>query len=258
VSAPLRALDAPAPGTPVLRAAGLRKTCGDRHGLDGFDLELAAGERLVLFGAAGAGKTLALHVLLGIERAEAGSVALFGVDPGAVRGRERRALCARVGYAPARDALFEDRSVEENLALALPERPGAVRRRAIREALLLVGLKHVEHLQPSALGPGVRRRVALARAIAHAPALLVADEPVAGLDPVAAATQLALLAQLATRLELTLLVATRDPRALAGASRVAFVHGGRVAQVAAPAALGAVADPALQQLLAARPYGPLA
>ena len=137
-------------------------------------------------------------------------------------------------------------------------RPAAARARAVRESLLLVGLKQVEHLKPAALAPGVRRRVALARAVAPTPALLVVDEPVAGLDPVDAAIVVTLISQLRERLDLTLLVATRDPRGFAGADRVAFLHGGRVQVEDSPAALRTHADIALQQLLAGRPLGPLA
>jgi ABC-type transporter Mla maintaining outer membrane lipid asymmetry ATPase subunit MlaF len=130
--------------------------------------------------------------------------------------------------------------------------------RAVREALLLVGLKHVEHRRPGALAAGERRRVALARAIAGRPALLVVDEPAPALDPVAAGAVHVLLAQLRTRLELALLVATRDPRALDGADRAHFLHGGRIAAADRPDLLRKRPDAALQQLLAGRPYGPIA
>lgn len=244
---------------PVLTAHAVSKAGVEHDGLAGFDLSIARGAHVALFGASGAGKSLALQILLGVTKPDAGRVSLFGADPAALRGRAAASLRARLGFVPALDGLFADRSVEENVALGQPRgRSAAARARAVRESLLLVGLKQVEHLKPAALAPGVRRRVALARAIAPMPELLVVDEPVAGLDPVGAAIVVALIAQLRERLDLTLLVATRDPRGFASADRVAFLHGGRVRVEDAPAALCTCADAALQQLLNGRALGPFA
>ena len=204
---------APAPAW-VLEASGLGKACGDREVLAGLDFAMARGEFVVLFGASGAGKSLLLRLWLGLERPDAGSVRLLGGEPARGSGQQRRALLARTGVVFEHDALFEDRSVGDNVALALsavPRRSAAAARRAVHESLLLVGLKHVDHLRPRALPAGTRRRVALARAIAHRPELLLVDEPAAGLDPVAGAALHELIAQLRTRLALSVLVATRNP-----------------------------------------------
>ncbi len=226
--------------------------------LDGVSIAVAAGEHAVVLGASGAGKSLLLRVALGLEPADAGRVELLGQDLAVVGRGARAALRSRVGVLLASDALFEERSVEENVALGVRARSREAARRAVREALLLVGLKHVEHRRPAALAAGERRRVALARAIAGRPALLVADEPAAALDPVAAGAMHVLLAQLRVRLELAVLVATRDPRALEGADRAHFLHGGRIAAADRPDLLRKRPDLALQQLLGGRPYGPIA
>jgi ABC-type transporter Mla maintaining outer membrane lipid asymmetry ATPase subunit MlaF len=182
--------------------------------LAGFDFAMARGEFVVLFGPNGAGKSLLLRLWLGLERPDAGSVRLLGGEPAGGSRQQRRALLARTGVVFEHDALFEDRSVGDNVALALtavPRRSAAAARRAVHESLLLVGLKHVDHLRPHALPAGTRRRVALARAIAHRPELLLVDEPAAGLDPVAGAALHELVAQLRTRLDLSVLVTTRNP-----------------------------------------------
>ncbi len=208
------ALDAAPQTARVLEVSGLSKSHGDRDGLAGFDLALARGEFVAILGANGTGKSLLLRLLLGLERPDAGTATLFGVEVARLGGRARKALLARIGVVFERDALFEDRSVADNIALALratPRRPAAAARRAVHESLLLVGLKHVDHLRPPALSPGARRRVALARAIAHHPELLLIDEPAAGLDPVAGAALHELTAQLRERLDLSILLTTRHP-----------------------------------------------
>jgi ABC-type transporter Mla maintaining outer membrane lipid asymmetry ATPase subunit MlaF len=256
-------MSAPAIAPAGERAASLalHAVAASRRGdavLDDVSLAVAAGEHAVVLGASGAGKSTLLRVALGLERIDAGRVELLGRDLATLGRSERNALRQRVGVLLARDALFDERSVEENVALGVRAGSREVTRRAVREALLLVGLKHVEHRRPEALAPGERRRVALARAIAGRPALLVADEPAAALDPVAAGAVHTLLAQLRVRLELALLVATRDPRALEGADRAHFLHGGRIAAADRPDLLRKRPDAALQQLLAGRPYGPIA
>ena len=204
-----------APATvPVLEAIGLGKTCGDRAVLADLDFAMERGEFVVLHGANGAGKSLLLRLWLGLERPDAGSARLLGGELARGSRQQRRALLARTGVVFEQDALFEDRSVGDNVALALSaarRRSAAAARRAVHESLLLVGLKHIDHLRPRALPAGTRRRVALARAIAHRPELLLVDEPAAGLDPVAGAAIHELIAQLRTRLDLSVLVATRHP-----------------------------------------------
>jgi ABC-type transporter Mla maintaining outer membrane lipid asymmetry ATPase subunit MlaF len=137
-------------------------------------------------------------------------------------------------------------------------RPRPEVERAVRESLLLVGLKHVEHLRVDALPEGAQRRVALARAIAHRPELLLLDEPAAGLDPVGADAVRELVGQLRERLGLAVLVATRDPGfALRAADRIAVLHRGGIAAEGTPDALRRAPDEAVQQLLAGRAHGPI-
>jgi ABC-type transporter Mla maintaining outer membrane lipid asymmetry ATPase subunit MlaF len=126
--------------------------------------------------------------------------------------------------------------------------------RAVRESLLLVGLKHVEHRAADALPDDVRARVALARAVAHRPELLLLDEPAAGLDPIAADAVRELVRQLRHRLGIAVVLLARDPAfALPIADHAAVLHAGRIAAHGPPAALRACPDPAVQQLLAAPP-----
>ena len=231
---------------------------GEREVLRDVTLAVPAGSISALIGVRGAGKSLLLRIALGLERADAGSVALLGRDP---LGRGRARLMQRIGVVFPSGALFDAWSVERNVGFLLREvqrRPAVEVRRAVRESLLLVGLKHVEHLMPAALAPGARQRVALARAVAHRPELLLLDEPAAGLDPIGAEALLALVVQLRGRLDLSVLALTRDPRAAFRiADRVAMLHEGRIAAAGTPDELRRAPDEALQQLLAGRAHGPI-
>jgi phospholipid/cholesterol/gamma-HCH transport system ATP-binding protein len=259
VSAP--AAVAPAAGVASVELDGLRAVAGEREVLRDLSLAAPRGAITALVGAAGAGKSTALRLALGLIRPEGGRARLLGCDLAAAAPAERAAVLRRVGIVWPGGALFADRDVAGNVGFALREvqrRPREEVARAVRESLLLVGLKHVEHLPVDSLADGVRRRVALARAVAHRPELLLLDEPAGGLDPVAADAVRELIRQLRDRLGLGVVVATRDPAwAFPIAEHVAILHGGRAAAEGSPAAVRATADPAVQQLLAGRAYGPI-
>ncbi|HEY8494426.1 MAG TPA: ATP-binding cassette domain-containing protein [Myxococcota bacterium] len=228
------------------------------------ELHFAAprGAIAALIGAAGSGKSTALRIALGLARASGGRALVLGRDLALAPRAERLAVLRRVGAVWPGGALFPERDVAANVGFALREvwgRPREEVERAVRESLLLVGLKHVEHLAVDALGEGARRRVALARAVAHRPELLVLDEPAGGLDPVAADAVRTLVRQLRDRLALTVVVATRDPAwALPIADHAAVLHEGRVVAAGSPATLRQSAEPAVRQLLAGSAHGPIA
>jgi phospholipid/cholesterol/gamma-HCH transport system ATP-binding protein len=253
---------APAAKGAPLEWLGVAKRLGDREVLRDVTLAVPRGSISALLGARGAGKSLLLRLALGLERCDRGSVALLGRDPACIPAAERSRLFSRLGVVFASGALFADWSVARNVGFLCAEvqrRPAADVARAVRESLLLVGLKQVEHERADALPAGARQRVALARAIAHRPELLVLDEATAELDPIGAEAFLSLVAQLRERLGLTVLAATREPcTAFRIADRLAMLHDGRIAAAGTPDEIRRDPDPALQQLLAGRAHGPIA
>ena len=252
---------APAAVGAPLEWIGVAKRLGDREVLRDVALAAPRGSITALLGARGAGKSLLLRLGLGLERCDRGSVALLGRDPAGVPAAERPRLFSRIGVVFASGALFADWSVARNvgfLCAAVQRRPAVEVARAVRESLLLAGLKQVEHERADALAPGARQRVALARAVAHRPELLLLDDATAELDPIGAEAFLALVEQLRERLALTVVAATREPRvAFRIADRVAMLHDGRIAAAGTPDELRRHPDPALQQLLAGRAHGPI-
>jgi phospholipid/cholesterol/gamma-HCH transport system ATP-binding protein len=248
-------------GAELLAFESVSKARPDATALHEVSLAVPRRARVALVGPCGAGKSLLLRLALGLERPDAGRVRLFDRDPGTLGAREQDRLRTRLGMLWPSGALFDDLDVAGNVGFVLREiqaRPRAEVERAVRESLLLVGLKHVEHLRVDELPRGVRRRVALARAVAHRPELLLLDEPSAGLDPVAAAALRELIVQLHERLALSVLVATHDPAwAFAIADRVVMLHAGRVLAAGPPDAVRATPDAAVQQLLAGRAHGPI-
>jgi phospholipid/cholesterol/gamma-HCH transport system ATP-binding protein len=260
VSAPAAA--PAAPGEPAFVLERLSACAGGRELLRGLSFAAPRGAIVALLGAAGSGKTTALRLALGLALPDGGRALVLGRELAIVARTERAAILRRIGVVWPAGALFPDRDVAGNVGFVLREvqrRPREEVARAVRESLLLVGLKHVEHLAVDELPEGVRRRVALARAVAHRPELLLLDEPAAGLDPIAADAIRELVRQLRDRLALSVVVASCDPAwALPIVEHAAVLHEGRIAAEGAPAALRAAAHPAVQQLLAGRAHGPIA
>lgn len=163
--------------------------------LDGLSFELHSGATKVLLGVAGSGKTTILKLTLGLLRPDSGRIFVLGQEVTAMPETELFKLREQIGMVFQESALFDSLSVEENVAFRLREEKVSdeeIERRVL-EALRFVELEHTIHLSPSELSGGMRRRVAIARAIITNPQVLLYDSPTAGLDPVTSTTIVELL-----------------------------------------------------------------
>jgi phospholipid/cholesterol/gamma-HCH transport system ATP-binding protein len=240
-------------GETVLEAVSLRKAYGGRQVLDGIDLEVSDGETLVILGPSGSGKSTLLRCLVGLERPDQGVVRLHGVDIFEADTRTLATLRERIGMTFQGGALFGSMTVAGNIDVPLSEYtrlPLSTRRIIARIKLGTVGLEDALDRYPSELSGGMRKRVALARAMALDPEILFCDEPSAGLDPITAASLDQLLNQLKRIFDVTLVVVTHEmASAFAIADRIAMMHEGRIRISGAPDEVRASQDPVVRQFL---------
>jgi ABC-type lipoprotein export system ATPase subunit len=197
------------------------------HALDDFTLALERGEMVALVGPSGCGKTTALNLVAAVDRPDAGTVRVAGIDVGAATESELTALRRRsVGMVFQAFHLVPHLTVEENIALplALDRRRDPAR---VDELIRRVGLGHRRRHYPSELSGGEQQRTAVARALVHRPHVVVADEPTGNLDSHTGAAVVALLAELRREEGATLLLATHDPRVAAAADRLVELADGR-------------------------------
>jgi len=242
--------------------AGVQKSFGSREILRGVDLAAAPGKITVVLGGSGSGKSTMIRILLGLEPYETGSVRLFGREVKKLGRDEYRELMMQVGMLFQFGALFDSMTVRENVGFALEyvqHLPKDMIRERIRENLLMVGLKNVEDLYPSELSGGMRKRVALARAIAHKPRFLCVDEPTTGLDPIMSDTINELILQMRDRLGATVLCITHDlTAAFKIADRIAYLFQGKMLFHGTPEEIRACEDPIVRQFISGSAHGPIA
>jgi ABC-2 type transport system ATP-binding protein len=195
-------------GEPCIQVAGLDKTFGDVQALFGLSFAVPRGALCALLGHNGAGKTTTIRTLLGLVTPDGGSVRVLGLDP----QRNGRAVRARCGVLLERDGLYERLSAVANLKyhgqIYGLEAPAC--RVRIEEMLRLFGLWERRRDRVGTWSTGMRKKLALARALLHRPELLLLDEPFSGLDPVAAVQLRELIGELATHDRLTVLMTTHD------------------------------------------------
>jgi phospholipid/cholesterol/gamma-HCH transport system ATP-binding protein len=168
----------------------------EKEVLKGISFRLPYGETKALFGVAGSGKSTILKLTLGLLKPDAGRITVLGSDVTQMREEELFALRGKIGMVFQESALFDSLTVSENVAYRLMEEHGIgfeeIDRR-VREALRFVELEHTVDMFPSELSGGMRRRVAIARAIITQPKLLLYDSPTGGLDPVTSNTIIELI-----------------------------------------------------------------
>jgi phospholipid/cholesterol/gamma-HCH transport system ATP-binding protein len=198
-SSPTVALPQPPGGSPQEPAIVFEDVAiafEDHAVLDGISFELERGESKALFGVAGSGKTTILKLALGLVKPDRGRIRVLGREVTALHEDDLFELRRQMGMVFQESALFDSLTVEENVAYRLIEEGGhseeEVQARVV-EALRFVELEHTLALFPSQLSGGMRRRVAIARAIATQPAVLLYDSPTAGLDPITSNTIIELI-----------------------------------------------------------------
>lgn len=251
----------PVVGEPVVEVRELEVSFRGRRILRGLDLEVRRGETLVVLGGSGSGKSTLLNALTGGVTPSGGTIRVLGSSVAELDPARLDAHRVKVGFLFQNGALFQSMSVRENLACVLREHTALTAEEIdilVKMKLELVGLRHAVDLMPAELSGGMRKRVALARALVLDPPLMLYDEPGAGLDPVSLAGVDRIIATLGRILGMTSIVVTHHiESALRLADRLVFLHEGTVVASGSPEEFRTHGDPRLRQFLDGAAEGPL-
>lgn len=200
---------------PVLELKGLQKSFGDNHVLKGFDLRLFEGENLVVMGKSGSGKSVMIKCLVGLLQADGGSIHIRNHDITTLGQKELDVLRTEIGFLFQGSALYDSMTVRENLEFPLRRHKAKLNITETNEVLVLealesVGLAHAIDLMPEELSGGMKRRVALARALILKPKIILYDEPTTGLDPITSNEIIQLMRSIQKKYGTSSLIITHD------------------------------------------------
>ncbi|MCB1131710.1 MAG: ATP-binding cassette domain-containing protein [Verrucomicrobiae bacterium] len=217
---------------PFIRIRGLRQSFGTNEVLRGLDLDIHRGETLVILGSSGGGKSVLLKHLPGLLQPTGGSIRVDGMEISGLRERDMGPVRRQMAIMFQGGALFDSMTVAENVAFPLQESGVKDRQeieRRVKEALEIVRLPGQETKLPADLSGGMRKRVALARAVVNKPCCVLYDEPHAGLDPVTADSIDHLIKSLQRDHGMTNVVVTHELRSVFRiADRVVFLERGKI------------------------------
>jgi phospholipid/cholesterol/gamma-HCH transport system ATP-binding protein len=240
---------------------GLHFSYGDLQVLRGLSLNIPRGQVVAILGGSGSGKSTLLKLIGGQLQPEQGSVIVEGKDVHQLGADELYQLRLQMGMMFQTSGLFSDLSVYENVAFPIRENfqvPEELVQRLVLMKLHAVGLRGAREMMPGDLSGGMTRRVALARAVATDPKLLMYDEPFAGLDPISLNQIVELIRSLNEALGLTSIVVTYDVQeALKVAEYVYVINDGAVLGKGTPDEIASSQDPYLKQFVNALPDGPV-
>jgi phospholipid/cholesterol/gamma-HCH transport system ATP-binding protein len=229
--------------------------------LDGFSLKVEPQERLVIMGQSGSGKSTILRLILGTLRPSSGSIFFKQFEITRLRRRKLQQVRRHMGMVYQYSALLSSRNVRDNVALPLEELTDKSRSeidKIVDEKLDLVGMKDTKDLLPEELSGGMKKRIALARALVLDPELLLLDEPSAGLDPVIASVIDELIISLSEKSKVTSITVTHEmDSAFRIGTRMAMLYQGRVIEEAEPEKFKQSKNPVVAQFLSGSTKGPI-
>lgn len=216
----------------LIELRGVSKSFGALKVLDRIDLCLAAGQTTVVIGESGTGKSVLLKHIVALLKPDVGEVRFHGQRIDNLSERELADIRCRFGFLFQMGALFDSMTVAQNVAFPIVEHGGKLNGRLseiVTEKLRLVGLDGLQNRTPGQISGGQKKRVALARAIAMGPEVVLYDEPTTGLDPVRSDVINELILKLKRELHVTSVVVTHDmTSAMKVADRIVMLHGGRI------------------------------
>jgi len=231
----------------------LRVSYGEVEILHGITFEVKHGETLVILGGSGSGKSTLLRTLVGLEKPSSGEIWIKGKNIAAISDPEMDEIRKQIGMSFQGGALFGSMSVGENVGLPLREHTkleDSTIEIMVRLKLEQVGLEGFEYYMPSQLSGGMKKRAAVARALAMDPQILFFDEPSAGLDPIIAAGIDQLILELKQAFRMTIIVVTHElASAYLIADRMVLIDKGRVVAMGTTAEMRASTQPRVRQFL---------
>lgn len=245
----------------MIQLADLHKAFGANKVLQGLELQVDRGESRVIIGGSGSGKSVILKHIIGILKPDKGDVFIDGVNISILEDNELYEIRKKFGMLFQMAALFDSMNVWENVGFGLARqknrKPKEVKEIAI-EKLKMVGLVGVENLSPAELSGGMKKRVGLARAIAHEPEILLYDEPTTGLDPITADAINNLIVEMRERLSVTSIAITHDMNsAYKIADRISMLFEGKIIQTGSSDEIKKTENPVVKQFITGSAVGPI-
>src|SRR6266581_2640947 len=237
----------------MISLRGLRVNYGDREILHGISFDVKRAETLVILGGSGSGKSTLLRALVGLEKPTSGEIWIKSKNIAALSESELDEIRKKVGKSFQGGALFNSMTVGENVALPLREHTkleDSTIQIMLRLKLEQVGLEGFEYYMPSQLSGGMKKRAAVARALAMDPEILFFDEPSAGLDPIIAAGIDQLIVELKQAFRMTIIVVTHElASAYLIADRMVLIDKGNIVAIGTPDEMRASTHPRVRQFL---------
>ncbi|MBN2694877.1 ABC transporter ATP-binding protein [bacterium] len=222
----------------MISVKNLSKKFENNHVLKGVSLDIGENEIFVVLGGSGSGKSVLIKHIMGLMRPDSGEIFVDGVDITRCSSKEMLPIRKKFGMLFQYSALFDSMSVKDNIAFPLREHTSTKEKditRIVAEKLSLVGLSGIEGMFPADLSGGMRKRVALARAIVLEPSVIVYDEPTSGLDPLMARTVDDLIVETQNKLKITSIIISHDiPSAFRIADRIAIIYKGEIVAYGKP------------------------
>ncbi|HRY29881.1 MAG TPA: ABC transporter ATP-binding protein [Elusimicrobiota bacterium] len=246
----------------MIRLQGVHKAFGANRVLRGVDLEIPEGETLTIIGGSGTGKSVTLKLMVGLLRPDHGRIWVDDTETTFLNEDKLFEEQKKFGFLFQGAALFDSLTVAENILFGVRNlRPEllANARGVVEQKLGFVGLKpEVALLKPAELSGGMKKRVGLARAIAHEPKYILYDEPTTGLDPIMSDVINELILSLQERLKVTSIVVTHDMKSTYKVSnRIAMLHEGRIVAEGTPREIQSSENPLVKQFITGSSQGPI-